>query len=262
MNITVAGTGNVAHLLTRKLLAAGHRVPQVYGRNAAAAAALAALAGSSCCSAWQDLSPETDVFLLALSDQALTEKVFRLPSAGKLVIHTAGAVPMNVLQGSSDCYGVLYPLQTISRHAPADLPMPLLVNGNTATACTLVTQLAGSLSPDVSVTSDADRLRYHLAAVLVNNFSNFLYVQASQWLGENGLSFERLLPLIDVTASHVHDSNPLLLQTGPAKRQDAVTIDKHLELLASNPELQSLYREFSRRISTYPWPEAGNAAHK
>ena len=42
--------------------------------------------------------------------------------------------------------------------------------------------------------------------------------------------------------------SPIAAQTGPAKRHDVLTIQKHLEALTQNPELFYLYKSISEGI--------------
>jgi hypothetical protein len=42
-----------------------------------------------------------------------------------------------------------------------------------------------------------------------------------------------------------------MLQTGPAIRDDSATIQKHLELLSSQPNLQKLYANMTESIQEF-----------
>ena len=64
------------------------------------------------------------------------------------------------------------------------------------------------------------RRQLHLAAVLVNNFPNYLYAQAEVLCIEKGLSFELLKPLLFETVSKLDQLSPIDAQTGPAVRND------------------------------------------
>jgi hypothetical protein len=57
-----------------------------------------------------------------------------------------------------------------------------------------------------------------------------------------------LLPLIDETARKVHTLPPQEAQTGPAIRYDENVIQKHLDALSDEPEMQTLYRLMSQSI--------------
>jgi hypothetical protein len=83
---------------------------------------------------------------------------------------------------------------------------------------------------------------------MVNNFTNHLYVLADDLLSKQNLSFDLLKPLISETARKACLNKPLLNQTGPAKRDDRDTIDKHLNLLNQNMELKELYEKITQSI--------------
>jgi hypothetical protein len=92
------------------------------------------------------------------------------------------------------------------------------------------------------------RVKLHLAAVMVNNFTNHLYALMETYCREEGLDFHLLLPLIKETASRLDDVSPSKTQTGPAVRNDTTTIEKHLDLLQKYPQLKRMYELFTESI--------------
>ena len=72
----------------------------------------------------------------------------------------------------------------------------------------------------------------HLAAVFVNNFVNHLYQIGSAICEEHQVSFKILEPLIQETAKKMIDLSPFKAQTGPARRDDQLTISAHLQMLS------------------------------
>lgn len=103
-------------------------------------------------------------------------------------------------------------------------------------------QLANSISSGkVAEAGDDARLKLHVAAVLVSNFTNHLYSLAEDYCHKEGLDFKQLLPLIEETALRIKNISPKKAQTGPAIRQDSETIHKHLDLLKPYPQLKNLY---------------------
>jgi hypothetical protein len=59
-----------------------------------------------------------------------------------------------------------------------------------------------------------------------------------------------LLATIQQLAEKVKTETPNHLQTGPAKRNDLQTLQKHLLLLNDQPEQQEIYRLLSNYILT------------
>jgi predicted short-subunit dehydrogenase-like oxidoreductase (DUF2520 family) len=93
----------------------------------------------------------------------------------------------------------------------------------------------------VAEAGDESRLKLHVAAVIVGNFTNHLYALTEEYCRKESLDFKQLLPLIWETASRIKDIPPKQAQTGPALRHDAETIHKHLELLKNHPQLKNIY---------------------
>ncbi|HTL10759.1 MAG TPA: DUF2520 domain-containing protein [Chitinophagaceae bacterium] len=254
MQIVMIGTGNVATVLLKKLKGAGHTIVQVYGRNPSAAAALAAQYNALHCSQWKDIDASAALYIIALSDTALLNGEVQLQLQQQLVVHTAGAVSKNILQGVSASYGVLYPYQSIRKELDNIPPIPLLVDANTEDGKNHLLALATSISDQVSLAGDEERARYHLCAVMVNNFTNYLCTLAEAYCKKHGLQFTNLLPLIRETAERLATASPATVQTGPAIRHDEPTLQRHLQLLQQEPAMAELYQVFSKQIMAYPWP--------
>jgi predicted short-subunit dehydrogenase-like oxidoreductase (DUF2520 family) len=68
-------------------------------------------------------------------------------------------------------------------------------------------------------------------------------------LAEDDIPFEVLLPLIDETAAKVHTLTPREAQTGPAVRGDRVVMQRHMEALAEDEQLQQIYSMISNYIA-------------
>jgi predicted short-subunit dehydrogenase-like oxidoreductase (DUF2520 family) len=247
-------------VLGRKLKLAGHSILQVYGRNEGAAAALAAQLSATACSAWKAITQEAALYIVSVADRALESVAAHLLLKDQLVVHTAGAVSMEVFKNVAATYGVFYPFQTIRKEIEPMPELPVMIDANTAIARETLLQVAGSISGKVTMANDAVRMQYHLCAVMTNNFSNYLNVLAEDYCRKHGLDFSNLLPLFDETARRLHHFSPRQVQTGPAIRKDTATIRQHLGLLKENPALLSLYHMFSDEIERYPWksfPQGG-----
>lgn len=254
MNILLIGTGNVATVLGSRLQNAGHGILGVYGRTKADATTLAAALRCPALHSLHSLPP-ADLYLLAVSDRAITEIVPLLRIKEGMLVHTAGAVQTQLLAGAASSYGVLYPLQTLRREIAAPVAIPFLIDANTATGLEKLRELVLSMGETPTVAGDAERLQYHLSAVIANNFSNFLWTLTKQHCDKAHIDFRMLLPLLDETVTRLHRHAPASVQTGPAYRNDKQTIEKHLALLYQEPELAALYTCLSDAIATYHWPE-------
>jgi predicted short-subunit dehydrogenase-like oxidoreductase (DUF2520 family) len=250
MKITMIGSGQVATVLGRKILASGHEIMQVYSHTEDHARILASTFSCAYTSLWDELDPSADLFIAAIADHALTEMAQQLRLGNRLIVHTAGSVPMELLKPVSKNYGVLYPLQSLRKELKEIPPLPLLVDGNREDSLTFITDFARSISDDVKQADDTKRLKLHLAAVIVNNFSNHLYTMTEDFCRKEAIEFKLLLPLISETANRLYRISPAEAQTGPAIRNDEKTIQTHLALLEKYPALRAMYETFTRSIET------------
>lgn len=248
MEIVIIGTGNVASVLGRKLKAAGHHIAQVFGRTPIVANELAQVLEAPFCSSWSQLNKDADFYLVAVSDDVLQTLSDFIDLDNKLVAHTAGAVPIKVLKSISGNYGLFYPLQSLRKDVK-DLPtIPIIVEGNNAKSLERLTAIAQTISPMVTELNDEQRLHLHLAAVLVNNFTNHLYALAEDYCIQHNLNFKKLHPLLQETANRIQQYSPAEVQTGPAIRNDTTTLQKHIDLLKDNEPLQHIYEVLSKSI--------------
>lgn len=243
MDIAIIGSGNTAAVLGRKFIAAKHKIIQIVSRNASAASQLAYEWDTESANYMSLLTRNADVYIIAVSDNALEEVVSDLKLPGKVVAHTAGAVSKDVLQHVSKHYGVFYPLQSLRKEINGLPDIPVFYEGSDGKATKVLQSLAESISFEkASLAFSDDRLKLHVAAVIVNNFTNHLYVLAEKYCQKEGLDFHQLLPLIEETVKRLKTTSPAGSMTGPAIRHDQDTIQKHLELLAGQPQLQKIYR--------------------
>ena len=188
---------------------------------------------------------EADIYIIAIPDDAIASFSERLPFKNKLVVHTSGGGAMDILS-EKNRKGVFYPLQTFSKNRNADFNMvPICIEASKDSDLGLLRKLGEALSEKVVVITPEERKKLHLAAVFVNNFANHMYTIGNDILQNAELPFQLLQPLIIETAHKIEDLSPINAQTGPAKRKDKNTIEKHLHLLDKGPykELYQLLTE-------------------
>ena len=248
MEIVIIGTGNTAAVLGKKLLSAGHRIVQVFGRDSMKASELAYELGTESTNYWNVVVREADLYIVAVSDIAVEEVITELNLKGKTVVHTAAAVSRDVFKGSTEHFGVFYPLQSLRKGVSYLPEIPIIIDASDAKTLEDLDYLAHTISDKVIEAGDEERLKLHLAAVFCNNFVNHLYALTEQYCRKEGIDFYLLLPLIRETAARLDDVPPSQTQTGPAIRNDRATMDKHLILLEKHPELKKIYSLLSESI--------------
>jgi predicted short-subunit dehydrogenase-like oxidoreductase (DUF2520 family) len=178
MKIVLIGSGNVATVLGRKLIHAGHQVVQVFSKDALHAQTLARELNASYTAAWKEINQDGDLYIAAISDDCLPDLFQYLQLDRKLIVHTAGSVSKDILKKVSRNYGVLYPLQSLRKELMLIPPIPILIDANTIENLTLIHDFALTISEGVEQADDNKRIKLHLAAVIVNNFSNYLLALA------------------------------------------------------------------------------------
>jgi predicted short-subunit dehydrogenase-like oxidoreductase (DUF2520 family) len=235
--------------LGRKCKAAGHHIAQVYSRNASAASTLAYEWDTESTNYKSLVTQHGDVYLIAVPDDAIADVLRDLELPGKVVAHTAASVPMDILKPVTAHYGVFYPLQSLRKEMSYLPDIPIYFEGVDDKSKKTLSRLAHSISGDQAVQANGDeRIRLHVAAVVVSNFTNHLYALAEEYCRREGLDFRKLLPLIEETARRVQQVSPRETQTGPAARQDEDTIQKHLRILETHPKLKKIYVAITESI--------------
>jgi predicted short-subunit dehydrogenase-like oxidoreductase (DUF2520 family) len=248
MDIVLIGSGNVATVLGRKSLAAGHRIVQVYNRDADHANALATRLGTTSTSYISSIERKADLMIIALRDDAVGYLVREIGEVRSILVHTAGALSINEVQGPSKSFGVVYPLQSLRKEIEILPVLSILVQGNNAHTTRQLKEFANSIATSVTEADDESRLKYHLAATIVNNFTNRLYALTSSYCEKENIPFQALQPLIEETALRLRNINPQQVQTGAAVRNDMITIEKHQELLKEYPDILKYYDLFTSEI--------------
>lgn len=249
------GAGRVATHLAPALSACGHRIQQVYSRTWESARILAEKTGSMATNRLEELATDADLYLVSVSDSALTSLLPAITAVNPkgLFVHTAGSVPIVVWEGLATRYGVLYPMQTFSKERDVDFhQVSFFIEAGRPEDAHLLRELASSLSPNVYETTSEQRRYLHIGAVFACNFTNHLYAVCEELLQRHGLPFSAMLPLIDETTRKIHELSPRTAQTGPASRRDGNILESHLQLLqAEAPDLTDIYRLLSEHIQTY-----------
>jgi len=245
MRVTLIGSGNIATVLGKKILESGHTIVQVYSRNIHHAQSLA---NELSAEAVNEIEDNADIYIVAVSDDALYNISSWMKPVKGFIVHTAGSVSIDVLKDMSANYGVLWPLQSVRKETSNVPVLPVLIDANNPWNKMKLKGFAQSFADSVAEANDEERRKLHLAAVITNNFSNYIFSLVEKYCNDEGVNFKLLISLLAETASRMQEHSPADLQTGPAIRNDVGTIDNHRELLRSYPELLEVYLFFTERI--------------
>jgi len=243
--ISIVGTGNVAYHLGRALLKNNFQVDGVWGRTKANAQKLARDLNTISFDQLIQLPENSDLIIICVSDGAIQEIVEKIPSSFALA-YTSGSISLNDLP-KRDNIGVFYPLQTFTKSRDISFDtIPVLIESKNDQFAESLKKCASKLSRTVRFTNSEERFQIHIAAVMVNNFTNHLYHLADLHMKKHQLPFDILKPLIIETAEKIKDISPIDAQTGPAKRNDLSVIENHLNELSD--ETKEIYQLLSKSI--------------
>lgn len=247
IKVSIIGSGNVAqHLIQAFQLNSQIELVQVLARDLKN---VAHQDSNRITSDYTQLQ-EADLYIIAVSDGAITEVSSALPFENRLIAHTSGTVGLDGLN-SKNRQAVFYPLQTFSKDKPIDFKsVPICLEAENENDLQILKQLAHSISNAVYEINSEQRKALHVAAVFVNNFTNYLYQLGNEICIENHVPFDILKPLILETAEKLLTLSPKEAQTGPAKRNDVSTIEAH-ESFLSNENQSTIYKILTQSIQNH-----------
>jgi predicted short-subunit dehydrogenase-like oxidoreductase (DUF2520 family) len=251
-SISFIGAGNLAWHLAPALDNAGFSVKEVFSQNPKHAEELTDRLYQAEIKATLDFSTsDSSVFVVAVSDSAIKQiaQEIILPDQAVL-IHTSGSVPMSDLSfAAAAATGVFYPLQSFTKTRKADFKgLPIFVESSDDEAEELLFEIGRALGGNIHKMDSEARAFLHLSAVFASNFTNHMITVANQIVEQQQLRPDWLKPLIKETIEKSLSLGPMLAQTGPARRGDLETLDKHLEQLKDDKKLMELYQLISQHI--------------
>ena len=198
------------------------------------------------CDDLNQLKP-ADIYILAVSDDAIAKLSEDLPFEDRLVAHTSGSVNIHDLDRKNR-RAVFYPLQTFSKDVEMRFQdVPFCLETLVKSDLIILKELADGIGSPYYKISTEQRQTLHLAAVFINNFTNQMYRIAHEISDAKHINFDILKPLIIETAKKVQTVSPYMAQTGPAKRNDKKTIKRHLKQL-ENPTHKEIYELLTNSI--------------
>lgn len=189
-----------------------------------------------------------DIYLMAVSDDAIGKLSPLLKKVDGLVVHTSGAMPLSEITGPAR-KGVWYPLQTFSKDRRLSFfGVPLCIETEKPEDSDLLERFSKSISNTVVFLSSDQRKQLHLAAVFANNFTNHMVHIAQDICHKNDIDERLLLPLIRETADKLGSLSAADAQTGPARRNDKKSMHAHLRLMDDQTQ-KDIYILLSNAIS-------------
>lgn len=192
-----------------------------------------------------EVSRESDLLLLAVTDAAIEPLARELPETPATIFHASGAMP-SVRGGFS-----LHPLRSLPPVGePVDLAGTLLVfEGQGLEIAQNFADEAGARLIEIDA---EDKPLYHAAAVFASNYVAALLDIAAELLSRVGIEEARteLAVLAESAIDNWKSHRDHRRFTGPASRGDRAVMERHLSALRDDPQLLQLYELLARRITS------------
>ncbi len=246
--IVLIGSGNLAEAIAPALKRVG--LVQIFARNSARAAEIAALTGVEWSCRAEELA-RADIYIVAVLDRAVGDVAEMLPIPRRAIVaHTAGSVGIDALPAKFAHRASFYPFQSFSRGRKVDFEqIPIFLEASDPATLETLSEVASQLSRRVYEADTERRRMIHLAGVFANNFTNALYVLGERIAQRAGMDFDILKALITETALKAAAAgDPQSVQTGPAIRGDRKVQEEHLRLLDSDDDMKQIYQLISKTI--------------
>jgi len=259
----LVGAGPVATALAGSLRLGGVPVLGLWARRSAQARHAGSVAGvAAFSSAPPDILLESEIVILAVRDTVIGEVAQMLVGTGlvnkrHVLLHCAGAASARELLGVVDdqvaAVGTLHPLSAIADGKEAMRALRGTVFGveGDELARTKASQLVGALGGVVLPLDGTQMAAYHAAAALASNYVVATLDAAAAVLASAGVSPDKaaqaLVPLAEGALRNVALHGTTAGLTGPVRRGDAATIQRHLDAMRGRPELAEIYRVLAGR---------------
>jgi predicted short-subunit dehydrogenase-like oxidoreductase (DUF2520 family) len=259
----VIGAGPVATALAGALRLGGVPVLGLWARKPPHARAAGSAAGvAAFSSAPPDVLLDAEVVILAVRDGVIGEVAEMLVGTGlvnkrHVLLHCAGAASAEELLASVrpkvGGVGTIHPLSAIADGRAAMRTLKGTVFGvegderGRSTAAILVETIGG-----IVLRLDSSQMAaYHTAAALASNYVVAAVDAAADVLASAGVApaeaVRALVPLAEGALRNISARGTTAGLTGPIRRGDAPTIQRHLDALRGKPELAEIYRALAKR---------------
>ena len=242
IKVVILGTGNVAsHFIKAFSKSKNAKVKQIYNHNQKT---LEKFSNFDTTTNLNNIQV-ADVYLICVKDDKVKDIAKAIQQPKAIIAHTSGSLP---LLDTSCRDAVFYPLQTFTKDRKISfVGLPICIETKQIEDFEKLKDLATGLQAKVYNVNSLQRQNLHLAAVFVCNFVNHLYHIGHEICSEKDLSFDILKPLIQETAEKIKTENPKNSQTGPARRHDQSTINRHIYQL-EHSNYQEIYRYLTNSI--------------
>lgn len=254
--VAVVGLGRAGSALIRSLMRARVPIVAAVSRRGEGAPATALFHAKTYTHVRELDGIAVDVALLAIPDDALSDvsdELSHLEHPPRIVAHLSGARGPSALAALGERAAAFHPLAALSPDEPVPAGALVAVDACTDDARALLMALARALLLAPVVVDEGVRALYHAGAAITANLPIALVQTGVDLLIRAGIDDETarrgLTTLLASTVQNLERAPSLSAAlTGAVARGDVGTIRTHLEALAFDPEILSLYRALSLRL--------------
>lgn len=257
-SVTVIGTGALGTVLARGLYENDYPVTSLYNRRLRKAETLSREVNAHFFSEFPESAEELgSIIFITVRDAEIAKVAQNLSKiaddfSGYTIIHCSGSESTDLLKplkAKSAQTAAFHPLQTFTvnsgTQAFRNIYFDIETAGNSQTF-KLLRQLATSLGGQTVEVSAKAKPYLHAAAVMASNYLVTLMEASAEIANLGGLDEDEalaaLLPLVRTTLQNVESQNISAALTGPIKRGDTETVQRHLQILSKDKNLLSLYK--------------------
>ncbi|MGN0375911.1 MAG: Rossmann-like and DUF2520 domain-containing protein [Butyrivibrio sp.] len=255
MNIGFIGAGRVGCSLGGYFIKHGFFISGYYSKSPESAEIAAGLTSGRAYESPEKVIKDSDVIFITVPDGAIESvwnSVKDLDFSHKTVCHCSGVMTSEIfghVDGAGGGRCSFHPLTAVSNTGQELTETFFTLEGNEKgmdTARTILRQCGNKYQ---EIDKD-NKVRYHAAAVVASNLVVGLLDMALSLYGQCGLedktARDAVTSLVTGNVKAVMENGPAKALTGPVKRGDCETVNKHLQILKGDEH--EIYRLLSLRL--------------
>ncbi len=207
-----------------------------------------------------DYSDACDYVIVSVADDAIEAVARSFVKINKIevgkIFHTSGALNSEILPGNSTIKtGSFHPVISINSIEEGLRLLPATVFSCEGDLADELLDMADQIGKKGISLTAVQKKNIHLSAVFMNNYLSGLIEKLKIFntdIGINNSEFQQLLePITLQTIDRSWGNSIDKTLTGPIRRGDLVTVEKHLDILKKDQLLLNLYKDFGRILVNF-----------
>lgn len=251
-SIAVVGMGRLGTSLAQRLSEAGYSISKIASRKSRRPKKLRADVVWFCV-------PDAEIENVARSFSQIVWN-------GKYAFHSSGVLSSDSLASLRDAgayVASVHPLMTFIKGSVPELKnVPFAIEGDTS-AVNVARKIVRGLGGKAVAIRKKDKVAYHAFATMICPLLVALLTAAERTAGLAGIPQKdvrrRMMPILRQTLRNYEKVGPARAFSGPIVRGDVKTIELHLKVMATAPDIKDVYIALAqaalRQLPTRKWRE-------